>query len=139
MDEIIDATIFKGHGVASKNVKSQLPHLIEQFPEIKDIFPATINVKLDRPFSNLKYDFTTSPIKWWDADAHKPTRGFWHLEQFSFLRIKFEYPTGGSIYNAWGLGCHDSQWFNDPLTHEVIAEKVANLSYDTRCRIIRAG
>jgi hypothetical protein len=126
--------------VASKNVKSQLPHLIEQFPEIKDVYPATINVKLDEPFSDLKYDFTTSPIQWWDADANRPELGFRHTESFSFLRIKFEYPTGGPIYNAWLFGCHDSHWFNDPLrlSHEVIAEKIANLSYNTRCRIIHA-
>ena len=137
-DEIVDATIFKGYGVASKNIKFQMAHLVWQFPEIKDIYPATINVRLDKPFLNLSYDHTTLTIPWWDTDEQR--RGDWQYEKFSFLRIEFEYPIDGPRYRAWIFGCHNSRWFNDELrlTHEVIAEKVPNLSYNTRCRIVRA-
>jgi len=49
MATIYDATVFKGFGAASKNIKYQMPHLVWQFSDIKDIFPASINVELDKP------------------------------------------------------------------------------------------
>src|ERR1700692_2207921 len=61
MTDIIDAKVFRGCGVASKNLKFQLPHLVWQFPEIKDIFPGSINVQLDAPLHNLNYDYATLP------------------------------------------------------------------------------
>jgi len=40
MTTIIDATVTKGFGVATKNIKSQLVNLVQQFPDKKDIHPA---------------------------------------------------------------------------------------------------
>jgi hypothetical protein len=133
MTDIIDAKVFQGCGVASKNIKFQLPHLVWQFPEIKDIFPGSINVQLDEPLQNLKYDYTTLPTPWWDVDLQNP--GHWAVETFSFRRVGLECPMGGPVYCAWIFGCHNSQWFSDPLRHEIIAEKIAAISYGARCRI----
>src|SRR5258708_386373 len=109
MTIIVDATIFKGYGVASKNIRFQMPHLIWQFPEIKNIYPGTINVLLDQPLLIAGYDYTTLPLPWWDVDETQP--GKWAVEKFSFLEIKFEYPTGGSVCRAWLFGCHNSSYF----------------------------
>ena len=126
MTNIIDATVFRGFGVASKNIKYQLPHLAWLFPEIRDIFPGSINVRLDSPLRNLSYDYTTLPTPWWDVDQH--SAGRWAVETFSFLRIGFESPTDGPLHRAWIFDCHNSRWFADPLCFEVITEKVADIS-----------
>ena len=129
----VDGTIFKGHGVASKNIKFQLPQLVWQFPEIKDVFPGSINVQLVTPLRNLKYDYTTVPTPWWDVDQHRP--GQWAIEEFSFLRIWFEYPAHGPAYRAWIFGCHNSQWFSNPHRFEIIAEEIAGIVSGAHCRI----
>jgi hypothetical protein len=79
----ITATVQPGAGVASKNLKFQMPHVIGHFPELKDIYTATINLQLDKPLLISKLQRTTPTIRWWDVDAGRP--GFWHLEQFSIL------------------------------------------------------
>jgi hypothetical protein len=106
-----------------------------QFPEIKDIFPGSINLEMDTPLQNPTYDYTTLPTPWWDVDPRKPDDGKWAVEKFSFLRIWFEYPAHGPAYRAWIFGCHNSRWFCDPYRFEVIAEKIVGLSYGGRCRI----
>jgi hypothetical protein len=135
MKIVIDGTVFKGHGVASKNIKFQLPHLVWQFPEIKDVFPASINVLLDAPLHNPIFDYTTLPTPWWDVVDESSRRWGWAVEKFSFLRIGFECPLSGPMYRAWIFGCHNSQWFPDPLRFEIITEKIPDISYGTRCRI----
>lgn len=132
MTEIIDATIIRGCGVASKNIKFQMPHLIWHFPEIKDIFTASINVNLDKALTISKVDFTTLPIAWWDVDEKQ---GHWAVERFSFVRIKFEYPIGGTCHTAWFFDCHNSAYHGDTFRFEIITEKIANLSNGQRCRI----
>jgi hypothetical protein len=56
MTVIIEGTIIKGCGVANKNIKFQMPHLVWQFPDIKDIYPGSINVSLEKPLRILTYD-----------------------------------------------------------------------------------
>jgi hypothetical protein len=42
MPTVIDGTIIRGAGVATKNIKFQLAHLVWQFPDIKEIYPGSI-------------------------------------------------------------------------------------------------
>jgi len=88
---VIDATIFRGAGAATKNMRHQLPELVRQFPDIKNVHPGSINVRLIKPLYGLKYDYTTSPTQWWHAGPDR-----WQTEIFSFLEIKFEYPIGNN-------------------------------------------
>jgi hypothetical protein len=59
MTVIIEGTIIKGFGVANKNIRFQMPHLVWQFPGIKDIYPGSINVSLEKPLRILTYDYTS--------------------------------------------------------------------------------
>jgi hypothetical protein len=95
MSAIFDATVSKGFGVANKNIKFQMPHLLWQFPDIRDIYPGSINVTLDKPLHIPKFDYVTLPTPWWDVDDDH--LGKWAIERFGFLEIKFEFPVGGTI------------------------------------------
>jgi hypothetical protein len=107
MARICDATVFKGAGVFSKNIKYQMPHLVWQFPDIKDIYPASINVQLDKPLPIRKYDCTTLPIPWFDVDYSGRVLG-WQVERFSFLEI---------------------------LRFEIISNKIPGVTNGQRCRL----
>jgi hypothetical protein len=134
MATIYDATVFKGLGVFSKNIKYQMPHLVWQFPEIKDIYPASINVELNKPLPITKYDCTTLPIPWLDVDPSGQILG-WQFEGFSFLEIQLEFPIGGQLYRAWIMDCHKSAFLNDPIRFEIISNKIAGIAYGRRCRL----
>lgn len=133
MTVIFDATLFQGHGVANKNIKFQMPHLVWQFPDIKNIYPASINVKFDKPSGALNYDYVTLPIPWWDVDDRNP--GCWVRERFGFLQINFEYPVKGPQYRAWFFDCYNSSFHTDPIRFEIISEKIDNLSNGQRCKV----
>jgi hypothetical protein len=77
--------------------------------DIKEIYPGSINVRLDQSLQITSYDYTTLPIPWWDVDATHPGR--WVSEIFSFVEIKFEYPQGGTPRRAWIFDCHNSAYF----------------------------
>lgn len=132
MTVIIEGTVFKGAGVASKNIKSQLPHLVGLFPDVKNIYFGSINVKLEKPLQTLSWDLTTSPIAWWDVDE---TQGHWAHERFGFLEIDFEYPIGGSLHRAWLFDCHNSAYHTDPVRFEIISERIDGLSYGQQCKL----
>jgi len=131
MTTVIDAIIFRGSEVATKNMGYQLPELVRQFPNIKNVHPGSINVRLSKPLYGLRYEYTTSPIRWWDAGPDQ-----WQIEIFSFLEIKFEYPIdNNTLYRAWLFDCHNSGYHNNPLFHEIIAEKIEGVAYDKDCRV----
>jgi hypothetical protein len=135
MTTVIDAIIVQGVGAATKNMGHQLPKLIAQFPNIKNVHHGSINVRLSKPLDGLNYEYTTSPICWWDAGPDR-----WQTETFGFLEIKFEYPIdNNTFYRAWLFDCHNSRYHNDPsyrpFFHEVVAEKIEGVAYDKNCRV----
>ena len=113
----IDAIYVKGLDAAHRNIKFQIPHLVLDFPEIEKIFPGTINVKLNSPLWILEADHTTPFLPWWDVG-----RGEFIREQFSFVRIEFEYPLGAPRKTAWFYIPHGSPYRFDPFTFEIITE-----------------
>jgi len=133
MTIIIDGTIIQGARVASKNIRFQMPHLVWQFPVIKDIYPASINVRLTSPLRTLRWDHITLPIPWWDVDEHNPGR--WVSEKFGFLEIGFEYTVGTHLRRAWSFDCHNSASHSDAYRFEVISEKIEGLSYNQPCKV----
>jgi hypothetical protein len=139
MTRIIDAIIFPGAGVATKNLRHQLPELIKQFPEIAKIHLGSINVLLGKPLGKppqiqflhiQKWDCVTTPIQWWDAGPDR-----YQIEVFGFLKIGFEYPLGGTVTPAWIIDCHNSEAHGQPQFFEIIAEQIKGLSYHQPCRI----
>ena len=134
MATIYNAVVFGGIGVFSKNIKYQMPHLVWQFPDIKDIHPGSINVQLEGPLHVARYDCTTLPIPWLHVDDSGEILG-WQFERFSFLEIQFE-PMGGRLHRAWIMDCHHSATFHkDPTRFEIISEKIAGVANGQRCRL----
>jgi hypothetical protein len=128
---IVDAIIVRGAGAATKNMRNQLPQLVRQFPDIENVHPDSINVKLVKPLPRLKYDFITSPIRWFDVGPNS-----WQTETFGFLEIKFEYPVGNSApYRAWLFDCYNSACHNDPPRYEIISKKIDGIAYNQPCRV----
>jgi hypothetical protein len=136
---IIEATIFQGARVATKNLSHQLPELKKQFQEIANIHPGSINVLLGKPLSNppqietlhiQKWDCVTTPIQWWDAGPDQ-----YQTEFFGFLRIEFEYPLNGPLTRAWIIDCYNSQAHGQPQFYEIVAERIEGVSYFQPCRI----
>jgi hypothetical protein len=89
MTTVIEGTIMQGLGAARKTVRLQMPHLVQQFPQIHGCYEATINLQLDRPLRVNNPDHTTGLIRWYPQAPPE-----WAGEKFSFLRIKFECPLG---------------------------------------------
>jgi hypothetical protein len=66
---IYNAVVFGGAGVFSKNIKYQMPHLVWQFPDIKDIHPGSINVQLERPLHVARYVFVIASLSGLDMQT----------------------------------------------------------------------
>jgi hypothetical protein len=110
-----------------------MPHLIWQFPELKNIYTGTINLVLDRPLHISKLERTTLPIPWCDVDNSR--RSFWHEERFSIVPIQFEYPINAPTKEAWLFISHDSTYFRDSRHFEVVTEKIEGLETGKQCKI----
>jgi len=66
----LTATVIKGLGAATANLKKQLPPIAEEFPEVRDCFHGTLNVELERGLLVLSADHRTKPVNW--DPAHAP-------------------------------------------------------------------
>ena len=106
----------KGLGHASHNLAIQLPLIIQEFPEIADCRPGTINVQFERPLLVLTPDHRTRPIPW------KQGPEFGEGEIFEFLRIQVELPTGA--VRAWLYLSHITPHRADPRVHEIVAPEL---------------
>ena len=122
MATIYSGVVFGGAGVFSKNIKYQMPHLVWQFPDIKDIHPGSINVQLDRPLPIGSYDCTTLPIPWLDVDYSGEILG-WQFERFSFI-----------VPGSW-IVITRSPFIKTRTRFEIISEKIAGIANGQRCRL----
>jgi hypothetical protein len=122
---IMDGTIVKGCGAATRTVAAQLPIFEQQYDELRGAHPATINVDVHRHI-DLKIDFRTLPFlcghEWWP---------------FEFIRVLFEYPSGTKT-KAWIYQPYGYHWGvkKDKSTIEVLISKcLAGVTHGTPCRI----
>jgi hypothetical protein len=118
----LTATVIKGLGAATANLKKQLPPIAEEFPEVRDCFHGTLNVELERGLLVLSADHRTKPVNW--DPAHAPG------EVFDFLRIRFEAPEGSEAIPAWLYIPHNSDHRMD-LSDEKLT---AFLELEVSCR-----
>ena|SRR5260221_14392742 len=108
---------------ASANLPRQLPLIGAQFPEIRNAFPGTINLQLEKPLLVMGYDHRTPPLKW-QEDASPP-------EVFDIVRVKFE--TLGKITDTWLYIPHGSPHRLDLLSHEIIAPSMIEIADGQSC------
>jgi hypothetical protein len=122
----IEGKIVRGYGWATKFLKTQIPLIAREFPEIKICHRGSINVLLDTPLQINRPDFITRRIDWGEMK-----------EVFHFTRIEFELLGGRRRpvrHRAWIYGPQNSPHRTNPFHIEVIAPKIA-LGRTRRCRI----
>lgn len=135
MPIVLDATVTSGFGAAAANLAKQLPHFLAEpgltarLPILAQCHAGTINVYLEQPLllPVERSDFITSQIAW-DPLPQPP-------EQFAFLAIEFECPTGAHLQPALFYIAFNSPYFHDPFRCEIIAPKIIAAATGTRCRI----
>ncbi|MGV8863211.1 MAG: glycosyltransferase family 9 protein [Pseudomonas sp.] len=109
----LDARIVHGLGVASGTLARQLPLISENFPEVADCHPGTINVLLDRPLLLTKPDHRTAPLAWTPSGRI--------TEVFDLLRVELELSSTPARIPAWLYVAHGSPHRSTPSVHELIA------------------
>jgi hypothetical protein len=123
----IDGLYAPGNGFASKELPSQIPLIVPQFPEIAGCFLGTINLILDRPLLVVKPDHRTMGLTWRGDPAQQ--------DAYDFLRIEFEGPIGAPAVKAWLYIPHRATHRKHLNVHEVLAPTMLPISHGDRCRI----
>lgn len=109
----IEGTVNRNSGGgASRNLVTQIPLIVTEFPEIAECHPGTMNVKLDCCLIVLRPDHRTRLIDWHPSQSPG--------EIFELLRIQFELPAGQLKVPAWIYLPSGSPHRMTPQIHEVI-------------------
>jgi len=116
------AQIVPGLGVATGTLARQLPLIAQDFPEVADCFPGTLNLKLELPLEVTRPDHRTSPLAWTPSGRTR--------EVFDLLRIELEF----AHFPARLYVAHCSPHRATPTLHEVIAPQLA-IGDVRQCRI----
>jgi hypothetical protein len=98
---------------AAQNLQRQVPHIVAEFPEIRDFHLATINVRFEPKSIVAGYDHRTRPIQW---DNDRP-------EVFDMVRVGLRFEGLADEVRALLYVPHRSAHRNDPHKHEFIAER----------------
>ena len=101
MTAVIVGQVSGGMGKAHINCEAMIDAVKADFPQITNSKYGTINVdKLVPSLSRSYADFWT-PQKFWSPVADLGQPGQQRLEAFGFIKVKFEYPLGGDVYDSW--------------------------------------
>lgn len=122
----LQAKIIPGLRVATKTLARQLPLIVQDFPEIADCYPGTLNLRLELPLEVVRPDHSTPPLAWTPSGRTR--------EIFDLLRIELEFSHLPTPVEAWLYVAHLSPHRSTPTLHEVIAPKLA-LGDIRQCRI----
>ncbi len=125
------ARIVPGLGVAQRNLARQLPLISQEFPEVADCHPGTINLVFESAMEVTQPDHRTVPLAW--TPSGRTT------EVFDLVRAELEFDQLPARVPAWLYVAHGSPHRCTPSVHEVITRKI-NLSTNRECRLhIRAS
>jgi hypothetical protein len=121
----LEGTVIPGLRAAGlMTVVRQMPHFETVIPEMKGLYAATINLRLEGALRIENPDHQTE-FAWSGPQA----------EKFSFLRVGLEFPIGNAAVDAWIYIPHDSPHFDKRCQVEIIAPKMSGLRYGSSCRI----
>jgi hypothetical protein len=101
-------------GAALGNLPLQIPGIAPGFPEIKDFYPATVNVRFEPKIIVAGCDHRTPPIRWEGGDQG---------EVFDFVRVRLVFEKLELRLRALMYVAHWSVHRNDPHKHEFLVEK----------------
>ena len=110
----LKAKLFAGEGNASRTVAAQLPLIAQEFTEVRNCHPGTINVEFDTPVIIASPDHRTSPIRW--KNNLQPGE-----EVFDLLRVSLEVSARNILSEAWIYVAHRSAHRKNLRKHELIA------------------
>ena len=97
----ITGTIIVGEGSAARNHPVLIPLLAKHVPEVENCSQfGTINIQLDQPLDKSRADIWTPRIVWHPVHLQQVER-FGRVEIFGLIKIRFEFPLSGPLYNAW--------------------------------------
>jgi ADP-heptose:LPS heptosyltransferase len=122
----VRARIVPGLGVATGTLARQLPLISQDFPEVADCYPGTINLELELPLTVIQPDHRTDPLAW--TPSGRTT------EVFELVRIELELDQLQAHVPAWLYVAQNSPHRSTPTVHEVIARRI-NLSEVRVCRL----
>jgi len=112
----LEGKIVSGMGVASRNLKLQLPLIAQEFPEILVCHYGSINVEFPCALNGIVADYRSPPLAW------VPDRP--GTEVFEFLRIGLTLPGYAHLIPAWLYIPQRSPHRKTPHIHEIIAPKL---------------
>ena len=115
-----------GLGAANGTLARQLPLISQDFPEVADCHPGTINLELECPLEVTQPDHRTAPLAW--TPSGRTT------EVFDLVRIELEFGPLPTRVPAWLYVAHGSPHRCTPTVHEVIARQL-NLSEVRECQV----
>jgi hypothetical protein len=101
-------------GKARGNLVRQVPLIASGFPEIRDYYPATINVSFEPKIVVAGWDHRTPPIPWEGGDDG---------EVFDLVRVRLVFEELDVRVRALWYVAHWSVHRNDPHRHEFLAEQ----------------
>ncbi|MBI0471267.1 glycosyltransferase family 9 protein [Pectobacterium parmentieri] len=122
----LQAKIIPGLGVATGTLTRQLPLIAQDFPEIADCYPGTLNLRLELPLELIHPDHRTPPLAWTPSGRTR--------EVFDLLRVELEFSHLPTPVGAWLYVAHLSPHRATPTLHEVIAPKLV-LGDVRQCRV----
>ena len=120
----IGAMTTRGYGVASAHFAQRFHRFIEFCPEIKDCWPATINLLLYLSVRFKNFNCTTPELDWGS-----------YSESYEFLNIQFEYPIGAQQQQAWIIIPSKSRAYDDAHHAEIVTKFVPNLKVPDKCKV----
>ena len=129
----IRGRIVPGAGLAHIHYKNLIPKLAAHWPEIEgyDQF-GTINVELEEEFDKRHADcwlpqIIWQPIVWGGADR---------TEAFGFRKIRFQFPNGEEIYDAWSILPESHPYtYGGPGVEILVRQRVPGVAYGKPCAI----
>jgi hypothetical protein len=127
MTRILNGTITCGRKIASQHLPRLLPEFAQQYDELRDAYPGTINVLLDGPV-DLEIDFKTDRVRFAPSC----------VERVEFVRVQFEYPLGEQVdARAWIYQPYGWHWGQGrkALVEVLLSTKLSGVDVDQPCRI----
>jgi len=127
MTRILNGTITCGVKTASEHLPRLLPVFAQQYDELRDAYPGTINVLLDETF-DLTIDFKTDPFPFEFGSMHR----------VEFVRVQFEYPLRTIVdARAWIYQPYGWYWGRGEksLVEVLISKKLPDVVVGQRCGI----
>jgi hypothetical protein len=139
--KVITGTTERGQRDARENYPNMISAAASYCAAVADCGRyGTINVRLDDGVDKSRADCWTARLLWRPlVEKGKPYCGDDRSEEFGFIKIKFEYPLPGQLYDAWiilpsGHGAtHYDACFVEIIAGELIGG--SPVPYEARCAI----